>query len=118
MAATSGGAPRERKYVSEATLSLFALALSELSRDVRRLLDTQWDEPVRRRAEELSTTLFEACRRQGLEDLVPLLRAVANLSRLSKADAIPLLPALREKFGTLLRQTETLLPKRSRFLPE
>lgn len=113
MAATSGSAPRERKFISQATLSLFALALSELGRDVRRLVETRWDEPVRRRAEELSGTLLEACRRQGLEDLIPLLRAVTHLTRLPKADAIPLLPALREKFGTLLRKIETLLPKRS-----
>ena len=117
MAAMSGNAPRERKYISQATLSLFSLALSELGRDVRRLVESRWDEPVRRRAEELSGTLFEACSRQGLEDLMPLLRAVTHLTRLSKADAIPLLPALREKFGTLLRKVETLLPKRSRPLP-
>ena len=113
MAAMSGSAPREPKYISQATLSLFALALSELGRDVRRLVESRWDEPVRRRAEELSGTLLEACRRQGLEDLVPLLRAVTHLTRLSKEDAIPLLPALREKFGTLLKKIETALPKRS-----
>jgi len=113
MAAMSGSAPRERKYVSQATLSLFALALSELGRDVRRLVESRWDEPVRRRAEELASTLFEACGRQGLEDLMPPLRALTHLTRLPKADAIPLLPALREKFGTLLRKIESLLPKRS-----
>ena len=113
MAAMSGSAPRERKPVSQATLSLFSLALSELGRDVRRLVESRWDEPVRRRAEELSGTLFEACRRQGLEDLLPPLRSVTHLTRLSKAEAIPLLPALREKFGTLLKKIETLLPRRS-----
>jgi len=113
MAAMSGSAPRERRFISQATLSLFALALSELGRDVRRLVESRWDEPVRRRAEELAGTLLEACSRQGLDDLIPLLRAVTHLTRLSKAAAIPLLPALREKFGMLLKKIETLLPKRS-----
>jgi hypothetical protein len=113
MAAMSGSAPKEPKYISHATLSLFSLALSELGRDVRRLIESRWDEPVRRRAEELAGTLFEACRRQGLEDLLPPLRSVTHLTRLPKAEAIPLLPALGQKFGTLMKKIETLLPRRS-----
>jgi hypothetical protein len=117
MGPISGRAPRERRPLSDATLALIAVAFSELRDDVRRLLDSKWDEPVRRRAEELSSTLAQACQRQGLDDLVTFLRPAVNLTRLSKATAMPVLPALREKFDLLLRETQSRLSKRStRFL--
>ena len=113
MAGISGSAPLKRRQVSESTLSLIAVAFSELRADVHSLLDTKWDEPVRRRAEELSSALALACQRQGLDDLVPYLRPAVNLTRLSKATAIPILPALREKFDLLLREFQSRLYKRS-----
>ncbi|HLY09451.1 MAG TPA: hypothetical protein VKW04_09135 [Planctomycetota bacterium] len=113
MAGISGSSPRAPRIIPGATLTLFAIALSELRGDLRRLLDSGWDEPVRRRAEELSETLAQACQRQGLKDLLPLLRATTNLTRLSKTSAIPVLAALREKFDSLMTETEALLPKRS-----
>ena len=113
MTGPSGPAPREPRPVPGSTLSLFAVALAELRRDLRRLLDSRWDEPVRRRAEELSTALAQACVRSGLRELQPRLRALTNLTRLSRVDALPVLPALREKFGTLTREAEALLPRRA-----
>lgn len=115
MAGMSGSAPRARQSISGATLSLMAVAFSELRGDLNRLLDSGWDEPVRRRAEELASTLSKACLRQGLDVLMVLFRSTANLTRLSKANAIPVLPALREKLDSLMRDIQTELPKRSRF---
>jgi hypothetical protein len=111
MAGMSASAPRDRQRLPEATLSLVALAYSELRGDVRRLLVSRWDEPVRRRAEELSTALDGACRRQDCPDLARLFRSVTNLARLSRADALLVLPALREKFELLMKDIEAFLPR-------
>jgi hypothetical protein len=89
-------APRERKAVSGAFASLISIAASELRRDLRLLLDSGWNESVRRRAHELSSTLADACRRQGLDDLQPYLRSTTNLTRISRADAMPVMPARRD----------------------
>lgn len=104
-------APRKPRSLSGTTRSLIAVAFSELRGDVRRLLDSSWDEPVRRRAEELSSVLAQACERQGLDALVKPLRSAANLARLSKSTAMPVLPALREKFDALIQEIQSLLPR-------
>lgn len=113
MAGISSGAPRDRQRIPGVTLSLFALASSELRRDIRRLLDSRWDEPVRRRAEELASTLFDTCQRQGLPDLARSFRSVSNLVRLSRVDALLVYPELAEKLEDLLRGIDRALPKRS-----
>ena len=102
-----------RKKISGATLSLIAVALSELRRDTQLLVDSGWAEPVRRRAHELASTLVEACDRQGLKDVAAHCRSVANLARLTKANAAPIESAIREKFDTLHRQMQTELGKLS-----
>ena len=114
MVGMSGSAPRQQRSISGATLSLIAVAFSELRGDLRYLLDSGWDEPVRRRAEELASTLSKACLRQGLDDLMILFRSTANLTRLSRANALPVLPALEEKLESLMREIQTQLPKRSK----
>ena len=113
MASPSGRAPREPNAVPGAALSLFAVALAELRRDLQLLVESRWNESVRRRAEELSTALAQACVRSGLRELQPRLRALTNHTRLSRVDALPVLPALREKFATLTREAEALLPRRA-----
>jgi hypothetical protein len=113
MTGTSGSAPREHPHIPGATLSLITVAFYELRRDLQQLLDSNWDEPVRRRAEELSQALVLVCQRQGLDTLRMLLRSTGHLVRLSRTDAIPLLTALREKFGSLVREMVLGLPKRS-----
>jgi len=113
MAGMSGGTPRNHPHLSGAALSLIAVAFSELRRDLRQLLDSNWDEPVRRRAEELSQALALVCQRQGLDTLRTLFRSTGHLTRLSRSDATPLLPDLREKFDSLMREIELGLPKRS-----
>jgi len=111
MAGMSASAPRDWQRLPEATLSLVALAYSELRGDVRRLLFSRWDEPVRRRAEELSTALDEACRRQDCPELARLFRSITNLARLSRTDALLVFPALQEKFELLMKEIESYLPK-------
>ena len=49
----------------------------------------------------------------NIDDLTPVVRALANLARLTKANAAPILPALREKFDALLRDADALLAKRT-----
>ena len=112
MEGMSEGSP----HIPGATRSLIAVAFSELRGDLRQLLDSNWDEPVRRRAEELSEALAMVCQRQSLHTLRTLLRSTNHLTRLSRSDALPLLPALREKFESLMREIERGLPNRlSRF---
>jgi hypothetical protein len=94
---------------SGAYLSLIAVALSELRRDTRMLLETGWEESVRRRAHELASTLAEACDRRGLKDVATLCRSAAHLAHLPKSEALPLEAALREKFESLHREAEKLL---------
>jgi len=113
MAGIPGSAPRERKAISEAYLSLIAVAFSELRRDLRDLIETEWEESIRRRAEELTITLSQACQRQKLDDLVKLLRYVANLTRVSRENALPILPELKEKFESLIGGIQTALSRRS-----
>jgi len=114
MADPTRPAPGEPRPIPDATLSLFAVALVELRRDLRQLVDSRWNEAVRRRAEELSSTLGQACQRMGLAGLQPFLRSLTNLTRVPRADALPLLPSLREKFEALGQEVEERLPRRTR----
>src|SRR5690242_1608928 len=98
----SGHAPK----VSRAYLSLMAVSLSELRKDMILLHETGWPEAVRRRAEELASTLAHAFERQGLRELARIGRSMTSLTRLTSAQALPLLEDLREKFDLLLRQAE------------
>ena len=92
-----------------AVLSLVSVALTELKHDLDRLLTSDWDEGVRRRAEELASTLAAACDQQGLPDVAAVARALSHLTRLSPATAAPLRTALRRKFRTLLVQADLRL---------
>src|SRR5262249_21261618 len=106
--------PGEKKRRPSAFLSLVAISLHELRRDLTHLYESGWDEPIRRRADELATTLADACERQGMAELAGLIRPVANLARLPKAKAILVLAELRREFDGLLRDAETQLAKHSK----
>ena len=106
--------PENRRRVSGAYLSLIAVSFSELRKDLNHLVESGWAEAVRRRAEELSSTLAKACERQQLEDLGAVARATANLTRLSRANALPIRDALLEKFVDLMREATTLLAVESK----
>lgn len=104
----------EGKRISGATLSLIAVAFSELRRDTLLLVESGWAEPVRRRAHELASTLAEACDRHGLREVAGHSRSVANLARLTKANAAPLTSDLRDKFDELHREAQRLLDRHSK----
>jgi hypothetical protein len=106
--------PGDAKRKPGAFLSLVAVSLSELRRDLVHLHESVWSEPVRRRADELASTLADACDRQGLQDLVVLLRPISNLTRLSRSNALPVLTELRREFDGLLREAEKRLSAHSR----
>lgn len=94
------------KRISGATFSLIAVSFSELRKDLAHLLESEWAEPVRRRAHELASTLADACDRQGLKDVAVLARSLANLARLSKVQAMSLRSELSEKIDSILRDAE------------
>ena len=94
--------PEKRDEISGTFLSLVTISFLELRQDLARLVETGWSEPVRRRAQELASTLEEACGRQGMTDLSRIARSVASLTRLSFKEAGPIILALRQKFDELL----------------
>ena len=106
--------PGDANRRSSAFLSLIAVSLSELRRDLDHLHESVWSEPVRRRADELASTLADACDRQGLQDLVAVVRPIANLARLPRSNALPILSELRREFDGLLREAEKRLSKHSK----
>lgn len=97
-----------------ALLSLVSISLAELRKDVDQLLGADWPEPTRRRAHALATALWEACRRQGLDEIAGYARALAGLTGLTREKAAPLRAALHEKFDELLRAAQGLVPGLSR----
>jgi len=101
--------PENRRRISGAYLSLITISFSELRKDLAHLVESTWAEPVRRRADELSATLAKACARQELDELAGVARALANLTRISRANALPVLSALNDKFQDLMRRANTLL---------
>ena len=102
MTGTPPKGTRVNDGISGATLTLIAISLSELRKDIAGLLDADWPEPLRRRAHELASALWEACRRQGLEEVAIPARSIASLAMLSHDKAAPLREALREKFEELI----------------
>jgi hypothetical protein len=106
--------PENRRRISGAYLSLIAVSFSELRKDLIHLIESRWAEAVRRRAEELSTTLAKACDRQDLDGLGAVARATANLTRLSRGNALPIQSALQEKFVDLMREATNLLAVESK----
>jgi len=97
--------------IPAAYLSLISVSFYQLKRDLERLLQSGWDEAERRRAEELAGAMTDACVRQGLTDVVWFTRSLTRLTRLSRAQALPIRPAIREKFGILLREGDRQLSK-------
>ena len=97
--------------IPAAYLSLIEVSFYQLKRDLDRLLLSGWDEAERLRAEELAATLTDACVRQGLSDVVWFTRSLTRLTRLSRAQVLPIRPAIREKVGILLREGDRQLSK-------
>ena len=99
--------------IPAAYLSLIEVSFYQLKRDLDRLLLSGWDEAERLRAEELAATLTDACVRQGLSDVVWFTRSLTRLTRLTRAQALPIRPAIREKVAILLREGERPVSKQT-----
>jgi hypothetical protein len=97
--------------IPAAYLSLISVSFYQLKQDLERLLRSGWDEAERIRAEELASTMTDACVRQGLTDVVWFTRSLTRLTRLSRAQVLPIRPAIREKIGILLREGDRQLSK-------
>jgi len=97
--------------IPAAYLSLLSVSFYQLKRDLDRLIQLGWDESQRIRAEELASTMTDACVRQGLTDVVWFTRSLTRLIRLSRTQALPILPTIREKVGILLREGDRQLSK-------
>jgi hypothetical protein len=94
--------PEKRDEISGTFLSLVTISFLELRQDLAKLIQSGWAEPPRRRAQELASTLEEACGRHRVPELARLARSIASLARLSPREACPVLVALRDKFDELL----------------
>ncbi len=104
----------DAERASGAFLSLIGVSLSELRRDLAHLHESVWSEAVRHRADELASSLADACERQGLPDLVAVIRPIANLARLTRSNALPILSELRRELDGLLREAEKRLATHSK----
>ena len=100
--------------VGSSFVSLAWIALSELRDDLAKLIDSAWDEAVRRRAEELAGALRQACEQQALPDLAGVALALSSLTQLSRKTALSIRSALRVKFRDLLRKADQLLAARAK----
>jgi hypothetical protein len=97
-----------------ALIPLLSICLSELRIDVERLVASKWDDIPRRRAQKLLSTLVEACGQQRLDVLSKILRSMASLLSLSRAEALPLGRALYKKLDELRRLAERQVSEHSR----
>lgn len=82
--------------------SSFPRAAAALDAGVRDLIASGWDEPRRRHAHELATTLAQAAGLAGWKETGVVLRALAQLLALPVGEVLPLRGALREKLLELL----------------
>lgn len=114
MAARPPSGPGREGGVPKAYLSLIAVSFSELRKDMRELVRSDWEECVRLRAHELAATLAAACDRQGLAELAGLARSLAHLARMTREQALPLRAALGEKSEELLAEVTRRIGVRSR----
>jgi len=105
------GRPRTRvaRPVPAAFFDLAQLALSEIRSDVDHLFGSDWAIADRCRTRRLALALVEACERQGLAELSGIVRSIAALAAVARADALPLFTELRRKFKHLIHLAEARL---------
>jgi hypothetical protein len=95
--------PRRDPGVPPADLaSTFPRAAAALDAGVRDLIASGWDEPRRRHAHDLATSLAEATTLAGWKDTAVVLRSLASLLALPLGDVLPLRGPLCEKLLELL----------------
>lgn len=77
-------------------------AVRNLERSIQDLLENFWEEPLRRHAHELATSLLEGCKTYGFLELASVIRAIASLVALPLEEVISLESALKEKLTELV----------------
>ena len=73
-----------------------------LERAIDDLLKHFWEEPLRRHAHELSSTLLAGCKTFGYLELGAVARAITSLLSLKLEDVLALEEALKEKLRELV----------------
>ena len=76
--------------------------IRNLERAIDDLLENFWEEPLRRHAHELSSTLLAACKNFGYLELGAVARAITSLLALRLEDVIALEKSLKEKLRELV----------------
>lgn len=77
-------------------------AILQLERGVQELLDSHWDEVLRRRAHEVAEAVTAACKEWRLPEMAGVAQAIMSLLALRLEDVIAIQDALREKLDELL----------------
>lgn len=77
-------------------------AVRNLERAVQDLLENFWQEPLRRHAHEVSTSLLEGCKTYGFLELASVIRAIVSLVALPREETVSLEKALTEKLTELI----------------
>jgi hypothetical protein len=87
----------EREFIKQ-----IHVVLRTLDRTLVDLMDNFWEEPLRRHAHEMASTLLEGCKTYGYLELASVTRALVSLLALRLEDVLTLQDALREKFKELM----------------
>ena len=86
-------------------IPVFTKARSALESAVQDLLSGDWEEGSRSRAHEMAVALRQAARNASWWETEGALRVIESLLALSRSEALPIRPAVREKllelFGVL-----------------
>jgi len=77
-------------------------AVRNLERAIQDLLEHFWEEPLRRHAHELASTLLDGCKTYGFLELASVIRAISSLVALPMEEVLTLENALREKLTELV----------------
>ena len=78
------------------------IAVRNLERSIEDLLENFWEEPLRRHAHEVSSTLLEGCKTYGFLELASIIRAITSLVALPMEEVLTLESALKEKLTELI----------------
>lgn len=76
--------------------------IRNLERAIDELLENFWEEPLRRHAHEISSTLLAGCKTYGYLELGSVARAITSLLSLQMEDVIALEDSLKEKLRELI----------------
>jgi hypothetical protein len=77
-------------------------AVRALERSVQDLLENFWEEPLRRHAHEVASTLLDGCKTYGFLELASVLRAITSLVALPMEEVLSLEEVLKAKLTELV----------------